>query len=186
MIQEESTTVAIAERVREALEGADLSAIAELLDPAARGGAPDDAEGGCQNRTQVLDWYRRGREAGARARVTEVVAKGDKILVGLKVTGTPAAEELGGEADRWQVLTVPGTVWWTSGHSMTVTRRRRAWVCPPDGLWATKPLLGHTFVHATDSRASRWARRTVSPLVAHSESMTCTSSWRTIFPSFRS
>jgi hypothetical protein len=107
-MQEESTTVAIAERVRDALEGADLSAIAELLDPAVRWGAPDDMEGGCQNRKQVLDWYRRGREAGARARVTEVVAKGDKILVGLKVRGTPAAEELGGEADRWQVLTVAG------------------------------------------------------------------------------
>jgi hypothetical protein len=63
-------------------------------------------EGGCQNRKQVVDWYRRGREAGARAQVTEVVAADDRILVGLKVTGTPAAEELGGEAERWQVLTV--------------------------------------------------------------------------------
>jgi hypothetical protein len=107
-MQEEPTTVVIAERVRDALDGADLSAISELLDPAVRWGAPDDMEGGCQNRTQVLDWYRRGREAGARARVTEVVAKDDKILVGLKVTGPPAAEEPGGEADRWQVLTVAG------------------------------------------------------------------------------
>ena len=98
-MQEESTTVAIAERVREALDGGDLSAITELLDPAVRWGAPDDMEGGCQNRKQVLDWYQRGREAGTRALVTEVVAKGDKILVGLKVRGTPAAEELGGEAD---------------------------------------------------------------------------------------
>jgi ketosteroid isomerase-like protein len=105
-MQEESTTVAIAERVLEALDDADLSAITELLDPAVRWGAPDDMEGGCQNRKQVLDWYRRGREAGARAQVTEVVAADDRILVALKVTGTPAAEEPGGEAERWQVLTV--------------------------------------------------------------------------------
>jgi hypothetical protein len=103
---EESTTVAIAERVREALQTADLSAIADVLDPAVRWGAPDNMEGGCQNRKQVLDWYRRGRDRGARAAVTEVAARGDKIFVGLKVTGAPAAEELGGEAQRWQVLTV--------------------------------------------------------------------------------
>jgi hypothetical protein len=63
-------------------------------------------EGGCQNREQVLGWYQRGRDAGALARVTEVVPNGDKILVGLKVTGTPGADEQGGEAERWQVLTV--------------------------------------------------------------------------------
>ena len=105
-MQDEAKTVAIAERVREALGSADLSAFADLLDPAVRWGAPDDMDGGCQNRKQVLDWYRRGREAGARASVTEVVPNGDKILVGLRVTGTQTAAELGGEADRWQVLTV--------------------------------------------------------------------------------
>ena len=105
-MQDDSKTVAIAERVREALGSADLSAFADLLDPAVRWGAPDDMEGGCQNRKQVLDWYRRGRDAGARASVTEVVPNGDKILVGLRVTGTPAADDLGGAADRWQVLTV--------------------------------------------------------------------------------
>src|SRR5436305_872333 len=106
LTQQESTTVAIAERVRDALDGEDVSAMTELLDPAVRWGAPDDMDVGCQNRKQVIEWYRRGREAGARARVTEVVATEDKILVGLKVTGTPAAEGSGGEAERWQVLTV--------------------------------------------------------------------------------
>src|SRR5437763_5974838 len=105
-MQEESTAAAIAARVREALDGADLTAIADLLDPGVRWGAPDDTEGGCQNREQVLGWYRRGREGGARARVTEVVPNGDKILVGLRVTGPPAAGAPGGEAARWQVLTV--------------------------------------------------------------------------------
>ena len=103
---DESTTVAIAARVREALASPDLSAFADLLDPAVRWGAPDDMDGGCQSRQQVLDWYRRGRDAGTRASVTEVVPNRDKILVGLRVTGTPAADELGGEAHRWQVLTV--------------------------------------------------------------------------------
>ena len=96
----------LAARVRAALESADLGAIGELLHPNVRWGAPDDPEPSCQNRAQVLAWYRQGREAGVRARVTEVVAHGDKILVGLKVVGTAAAGELGGEADRWQVLTV--------------------------------------------------------------------------------
>jgi ketosteroid isomerase-like protein len=44
--------------------------------------------------------------AGARARVTEVVEGNDRLLVGLRVTGTAGAAEHGGTADRWQVLTV--------------------------------------------------------------------------------
>jgi RimJ/RimL family protein N-acetyltransferase len=53
----------------------------------------------------VLDWYRRGRGAGNRARVTETVVAGDKILVGLKVSQATAPDG-GAESDRWQVLTV--------------------------------------------------------------------------------
>jgi ketosteroid isomerase-like protein len=104
----ESTADAIAERVRTAFESADLTAIAELLDPNVRWGAPDDRAPSCQNRDQVLGWYRLGRAAGVRARVSELVVHGDKILVGLKVVGNQAAEEQGGEADRWQVLTIRG------------------------------------------------------------------------------
>jgi RimJ/RimL family protein N-acetyltransferase len=49
---------------------------------------------------------RRGRDAGTRARVTETLVAGDKILAGLKVTGGPAGASAGGERHRWQVLTV--------------------------------------------------------------------------------
>lgn len=41
-----------------------------------------------------------------RAKVTEVVAGTGALLMGLKVAGTPAAIERGGEAERWQVMTV--------------------------------------------------------------------------------
>lgn len=96
----------IVERVRVALESADLDAIGELLDPDVRWGAPDDPEPSCQNREQVLAWYRRGRQAGVRAQVTETAVHGDKILVGLRVTGRPEADDAGVEPNRWQVLTV--------------------------------------------------------------------------------
>jgi len=43
--------------------------------------------------------------AGVRARVTETAVSGDKILVGLAVTGTRDGTGTG-ENSRWQVLTV--------------------------------------------------------------------------------
>ena len=50
----------------------------------------------------------RVQATGARAVVTEVTAGPGTLLVGLDVTGTPAAREAGGTARRWQVLTVSG------------------------------------------------------------------------------
>jgi ketosteroid isomerase-like protein len=97
---------AVAQRVRVALESADVSAFNDLLDPNVHWGAPDDPRPSCQNRNQVLAWYQRGREAGVRASVTEVVVLGDRILVGLTVRGSDAAEDRGGVALRWQVLSV--------------------------------------------------------------------------------
>jgi ketosteroid isomerase-like protein len=94
-------------RVRLALQSGDLDAIRDLLDPAARWGAPEgphDAD--CRNRDQVLAWWARARAAGARAVVTEVTAGAGTLLVGLEVTGTPTAREEGGAVRRWQVLTV--------------------------------------------------------------------------------
>jgi hypothetical protein len=98
----------IGERVRAALDSADLDAIAELLDPAVRWGAPDDHAFDCRNRSEVLAWYQRGRDAGTRARVTEVIVRGDRILVGLRVFGNAAAKQPGGEMQRWQVMTLAG------------------------------------------------------------------------------
>jgi SnoaL-like domain len=100
---------ALAGRVRFAMESGDLDAIRDLLDPGARWGAPegpDDAD--CRDRDQVIAWWAGARAAGARAVVTEVTAGAGTLLVGLEVTGTPAAREAGGAAERWQVLTVRG------------------------------------------------------------------------------
>jgi ketosteroid isomerase-like protein len=99
----------LTERVRLALESGDLDAIRDLLDPGARWGAPEgphDAD--CQNRDQVVAWWASARAAGAGAVVTEVTAGAGTLLVGLEVTGTPAAREEGGAVQRWQVLTLRG------------------------------------------------------------------------------
>jgi RimJ/RimL family protein N-acetyltransferase/ketosteroid isomerase-like protein len=95
----------LAAQVRSALEAADLNAYAHLLDPGVRWGAPGDPIPPCRSKAQVLEWYLRGRDAGTRARVTETVVAGDKILVGLRVSRTAAADD-DLESDRWQVLTV--------------------------------------------------------------------------------
>jgi ketosteroid isomerase-like protein len=100
---------ALGERVRFALESGDLNAIRDLLDPGARWGAPEGPnDTDCHNRDQVIAWWAGARAAGARAVVTEVTAGAGTLLVGLEVTGTPAAAEAGGAAERWQVLTVRG------------------------------------------------------------------------------
>ena len=96
---------ALAQRIRGALESADLSQFGELLDPNVRWGAPDDPAPSCQSRSDVLAWYGRGRAAGRRARVVDLQVHGDKILVHLTLAelssaGTPVVEH-----DRWQVLT---------------------------------------------------------------------------------
>ena len=97
----------LTERVRLALESGDLDAIRDLLDPAARWGAPEGpGEADCQNRDQVVAWWAGARAAGARAAITEVTAGAGTLLVGLEVTGTPAALEAGRAAQRWQVLTL--------------------------------------------------------------------------------
>ena len=70
---------------------------------------------GGQNRDEVLQWWQRGRDQGRRARITEVVEGGGKLLVGLKVSGL----EPDGEADRWQVLTVE------AGRIVDIRRLRR-------------------------------------------------------------
>ncbi len=77
----------------------------ELLDPNVRWGPADDPESGCHNRSEVLGWYRRGRAKGVRAKVTEVLVGGEKIMVGMTITGNAAAQSVG-IVSRWQILTV--------------------------------------------------------------------------------
>ena len=98
----------VAERITAALQSADLEAFTDLLDPDVYWGAPDDDAPSCQNRKQVLDWYQRGRDHGVRADVTEVVPADNRLLVGLRVRGNPAAAAAGGALERWQVMTIRG------------------------------------------------------------------------------
>src|SRR6516162_4328366 len=97
----------VAQQVRAALEAADLSAFGDLLDAEVQWGAPGAPFPVCRNREQVLSWYRHGRDAGLRARVSEVSVHGDRVLVGLRVTSGQGAGS-GGGTERWQVLTVRG------------------------------------------------------------------------------
>jgi ketosteroid isomerase-like protein len=92
--------------VRKALAAEDLSAFTELLDPAVTWGAPGARNPSCKTRNQVLAWYRRGRDAGVRGSVYDVEVLGDRLLVSMSVRGTENANERGGAALRYQVLTV--------------------------------------------------------------------------------
>jgi ketosteroid isomerase-like protein len=92
--------------VRNALAAEDLSAFTELLDPAVTWGAPGARIPSCKNRSQVLAWYERGRDAGVRGSVYDVEVLGDRLLVSMSVRGTENARERGGAALRFQMLTV--------------------------------------------------------------------------------
>ena len=98
----------VAERIKVALQSADLEAFTDLLDPDVHWGAPDDDAPSCQNRKQVLGWYQRGRDDGVRADVTEVVPADNRLLVGLRVRRNPAAAAAGDAVERWQVMTIRG------------------------------------------------------------------------------
>jgi hypothetical protein len=94
------TADSIADRVRAALESADLDEFGALLSPDVRWGPADDPNPPCQNRGQVLEWYRRGKAAGSRATVHELSVHGDLLLVGLTI------DLAGIDAERWQILRV--------------------------------------------------------------------------------
>jgi hypothetical protein len=97
---------ALADRVRLALGTGDTDSFREMLDPGVHWGPPGDPSPPCQNREQVISWYELAKDAGASAVVSEVSVVGDKIVVGLVVTGTGGARTRGGHATRWQVLSV--------------------------------------------------------------------------------
>jgi hypothetical protein len=96
----------VAGQVRRALAGENLSALTELLDPDVTWGAPGARTPSCKNRNQVVAWYQRGRDAGVRGSVFDVEVIGDRLLVSMTVRGTENAQERGGAALRYQVLTV--------------------------------------------------------------------------------
>ena len=92
--------------VRRALAAEDVEAFAELLDSAVTWGAPGATNPTCQSRDQVLAWYQRGRDAGVRGSVYDVEVRGERLLVSMSVRGTENAQQRGGAALRFQVLTV--------------------------------------------------------------------------------
>lgn len=96
----------LAEQVKRALAVGDVSAFADLLDPDVTWGAPGARTATCQNRNQVLNWYRRAQESGVQGNVSDVEVIGDRLLVSLIVRGTEGARARGGTAQRFQVLTV--------------------------------------------------------------------------------
>jgi hypothetical protein len=100
MPEDPESMARVSRQVRMAMEAADLSAFSDILDPNVRWGPPGDPSPPCQSRKQVLAWYRRRKNSGARVRVPEVVVLGDRILVGLVVAGTEGARERGGQAAR--------------------------------------------------------------------------------------
>jgi hypothetical protein len=139
---------ALARRVRSALEAGDLDAIRDLLGPSARWGAPEGpGDADCRNRDQVITWWASARAAGARAVVTEVTAGPGTLLVGLDVSGTPAAREAGGTARRWQVLTVKGDRIIDIAGSVTGRKPRPAPACLPERSPASAAGLWPSLVH---------------------------------------
>ncbi len=96
----------VAVLVRRAMATEDLATFAELLDPEVTWGAPGARDPSCKSRDQVLTWYQRGRDAGVRGTVNDVEVIGDRLLVSMSVRGTENAQERGGAALRYQVLTV--------------------------------------------------------------------------------
>src|SRR5437870_121995 len=95
------TTQRLADQVRTALNSGDVARMTGLLHRDVQWGAADDPNPSCKNRAEVLAWYTQRQGEGVSARVTDVTAQGDKILLGVRVARSGAD----GEVDRWQVMT---------------------------------------------------------------------------------
>ena len=93
----------IGERVRAALNDADLRTVRDLLDADVQWGPPGDSGWGCHNRAEVLDWFQQALNSGVRAEVSELVVRDGKLLIGLRVRGRGAATATD---ERWQVMTL--------------------------------------------------------------------------------
>lgn len=106
MGEEAESVQRVARQVELAYKAGDLASYAGLLDPAVTWGAPGEERPPCRTREQVLEWWRRAEQSGVRAKLSEVAVIGDRVLVGLVVEGTEQARARGGDALRWQLLTV--------------------------------------------------------------------------------
>lgn len=99
------TDQVLLDRIRAALDSGEVSRFADLLAPDVTWGAPGSNNPPCKSDRDVIRWYKRGFDRGIRGRVIEVSPFGDNVLIGMMVTGNPAAEN-GGQVERWQVLAV--------------------------------------------------------------------------------
>src|SRR2546422_10750464 len=77
---------AIAQRVRSALEGQDLTVLAGVLAPTVRWGGEEDTPETCHNRADVLAWYGGLIDRGFRASTAETAVEPDRIVLTLDVT----------------------------------------------------------------------------------------------------
>jgi hypothetical protein len=98
----------VARDVRVAYETGDVELFGALLAPDVTWGPPGGSST-CRNKSQVLNWYQTGANAGAHAQVQEIEIVGHQLLVGLVVTGTSLASAPSGQTPRWQVLTINGS-----------------------------------------------------------------------------
>ncbi len=89
--------------VRDALRRGDLGALASLLAPDVRWGAPEQSVPTCQNKRQVLRWYEAAQLAGASAEIVDVRVLGRHLVLRVMVTGNPRAESPTMSSMRWQV-----------------------------------------------------------------------------------
>jgi ketosteroid isomerase-like protein len=89
-----------------ALAAEDLTGFTDLLDPDVTWGTSGARSPNCKSRDQVVAWYQRGRDVGVRGSVLDIEILGDRLLVSMSVRGTESAQERGGAALRYQVLTV--------------------------------------------------------------------------------
>jgi ketosteroid isomerase-like protein len=96
----------LAARVRAAMESADLTAMAELLAPDARWGAPEQDVPTCRSAKDVLAWYELARDNGLRANVIEMTIVDDTIVVGLHIIATGDETSRPDDSPRWQVLSI--------------------------------------------------------------------------------
>src|SRR5438046_5724639 len=83
---------AIAQRLRSALEGQDLTILAGVLDPNVRWGGGEDTPETCHNRADVLAWYGGLIDRGFRASVVATeVEPGNYSRTGLGLSGSRTA-----------------------------------------------------------------------------------------------
>ena len=95
--------VELAQRIRTAYDTADLDLFASLLHPEVHWAAGPD---GCTNRSQVLAWYQRQLDRGARGQVTGTEIQGNTIVVCLAVAPRAEGARPGPPDLVYQALTV--------------------------------------------------------------------------------